>query len=306
MTNEVVAQAPEKLWGGGRQPLGASYGKLMMWFFLMSDALTFSGFLTAYGLMRFKYVETWPVAEDVFTHFPFLHGDHPLLFVALMTFILIMSSVTMVLAVDAGHHNNKKSVVLWMFLTIIGGFVFLGSQAWEWYHFISGDKGAVQLSNGNLMYIANSEGDQVSLSELVHGPVLEGTHHAHHEKFTSAQVIEAFEEGDYLFMTPGKSKMELSRSQSLREIKNSNVVQGANMVRNEYGNNLFANFFFFITGFHGFHVFSGVVINIIIFINVLMGTYERRGHYEMVEKVGLYWHFVDLVWVFVFTFFYLV
>ena len=47
-------------------------------------------------------------------------------------------------------------------------------------------------------------------------------------------------------------------------------------------------------------------INIIIFINILLGTYERRGHYDMVEKVGLYWHFVDLVWVFVFTFFYLV
>ena len=68
----------------------------------------------------------------------------------------------------------------------------------------------------------------------------------------------------------------------------------------------FADFFFFITGFHGFHVFSGVVINVIIFFNVILGTYERRGHYEMVEKVGLYWHFVDLVWVFVFTFFYLV
>ena len=62
----------------------------------------------------------------------------------------------------------------------------------------------------------------------------------------------------------------------------------------------------FITGFHGFHVFSGVILNIIIFINVLLGTYEKRGHYDMVEKVGLYWHFVDLVWVFVFTFFYLV
>ena len=46
--------------------------------------------------------------------------------------------------------------------------------------------------------------------------------------------------------------------------------------------------------------------NIIIFFNVIIGTYEKRGHYEMVEKVGLYWHFVDLVWVFVFTFFYLV
>ena len=84
------------------------------------------------------------------------------------------------------------------------------------------------------------------------------------------------------------------------------VVEGANLIRNEYGSRLFADFFFFITGFHGFHVFSGVVINVIIFFNVILGTYERRGHYEMVEKVGLYWHFVDLVWVFVFTFFYLV
>ena len=60
------------------------------------------------------------------------------------------------------------------------------------------------------------------------------------------------------------------------------------------------------SGFHGFHVFSGVIINIIIFFNVLLGTYEKRRSYEMVEKVGLYWHFVDLVWVFVFTVFYLV
>jgi cytochrome c oxidase subunit III len=83
-------------------------------------------------------------------------------------------------------------------------------------------------------------------------------------------------------------------------------IHGANLVNNEYGHPLFADFFFFITGFHGFHVFSGVVINIIIWFNVLGGVYRRRGHYEQVEKVGLYWHFVDLVWVFVFTFFYLV
>ena len=99
----------------------------------------------------------------------------------------------------------------------------------------------------------------------------------------------------------------MSREESLNIIEQAQmVVEGANLIRNEYGNRLFANFFFFITGFHGFHVFSGVVINIIIFFNILIGTYERRGHYEMVEKVGLYWHFVDLVWVFVFTFFYLV
>ncbi len=68
----------------------------------------------------------------------------------------------------------------------------------------------------------------------------------------------------------------------------------------------FSNFFFTITGFHGFHVFSGVVINIIITIMTWRGVFERRGHYLMIEKVGLYWHFVDLVWVFVFLFFYLV
>ncbi|RYZ54041.1 MAG: cytochrome oxidase subunit III, partial [Sphingobacteriales bacterium] len=67
----------------------------------------------------------------------------------------------------------------------------------------------------------------------------------------------------------------------------------------------FYNYFFTITGFHGAHVASGIVLLILILINSVNGTYDRRGHYEMVEKVGLYWHFVDLVWVFVFTCFYL-
>ena len=100
----------------------------------------------------------------------------------------------------------------------------------------------------------------------------------------------------------------LSREESVSKLNKDviGIVEGANLIHNEYGHPLFADFFFFITGFHGFHVFSGVVINIIIFINVILGTYERRKSYEMVEKVGLYWHFVDLVWVFVFTVFYLV
>jgi cytochrome c oxidase subunit 3 len=108
-------------------------------------------------------------------------------------------------------------------------------------------------------------------------------------------------------ITAEKEKAVLSREESLKRLAETKyVVEGANLVRNEYGSKLFANFFFFITGFHGFHVFTGVLINIIIFFNVLLGTYEKRKSYEMVEKVGLYWHFVDLVWVFVFTFFYLV
>jgi cytochrome c oxidase subunit 3 len=73
-----------------------------------------------------------------------------------------------------------------------------------------------------------------------------------------------------------------------------------------FGPKAFGALFFFITGFHGFHVLSGVAFLLIICVNSATGLYARRRNgYEMVEKIGLYWHFVDLVWVFVFLFFYL-
>ncbi len=243
------------LWGGKISPLSISYGKLMMWFFLVSDALTFGGLLASLGFAKFsnpESVASWPAGEAVFTHMPFLHGPddvYPLLYVALMTFILIVSSVTMVLAVEAGHRMNKKGVIKWLSLTIIGGLIFLGSQVWEWSTFIAGPDGNLSTWNDNATLGHNVYGGEYT----VHG---EG-HHKHTE-------VES------------------------------------------YGPTLYADFFFFITGFHGFHVFTGVLFNFIILLNVFKGTYEKRGHYEMVEKVGLYWHFIDLVWVFVFTFFYLV
>ena len=121
----------EKVWSGGNQPLGASYGKMMMWFFILSDALTFSGFLAAYGFSRFKFIEIWPIADEVFTHIPFYHGSpQPMIYVAFMTFVLIVSSVTMVLAVDAGHKMQKSKVAWYMFATVLGGLIFVGSQAW--------------------------------------------------------------------------------------------------------------------------------------------------------------------------------
>ena len=233
----VVEEKSKNLWGGGVAPMKASYGKLMMWFFLLSDAFTFSALLITYGLIRYSHPayegavqdftfsqEYWPIPEMVFDAVPLLHGVHaPLVFVGIMTFILILSSVTMVLAVEAGHRMDKKGVEKWMLWTIVGGLTFLGCQAWEWSHFIHGVGGG-----------------------------------------------------------------------------------GASLSWNEYGPQNFAALFFFITGFHGFHVFSGVVLNFIIFYQATTGKFERVGHYEMVEKVGLYWHFVDLVWVFVFTFFYLI
>ncbi|PWS27480.1 cytochrome oxidase subunit III [Pedobacter yonginense] len=221
-------------WNGGRSPWSVEYGKIMMWFFLLSDAFTFSSLLIYYGAQRFSKL-TWPAPDKVFQSIPGVveHGA-PLVFVGIMTFILIMSSVTMVLAVEAGHRRSKKEVIGWMIATIIGGFMFLGCQAIEWTHLFHEGFGWGEIPSAE------------ELKQFFNGPV----------SLVAAQQ--------------------------------------------------FANLFFTITGFHGFHVFTGVLINIIILIMTINGTFERKGHYLMVEKVGLYWHFVDLVWVFVFTFFYLV
>jgi cytochrome c oxidase subunit 3 len=241
------------MWAGGRSPFNVSYGKLMMWIFLLSDAFTFSSLLVQYGAQRFSNIESqvttkWPDPASIFNHFPFIHGFHlPLLFVSVMTFILILSSVTMVLAVEAGHRNSKKEVEKYMLYTIVGGAAFLGCQAWEWSTFIH--EGARLW--GNTFGI--TEQGYKHLSEVAFGD------HFH------------WEEGD----------------------RTNGPVP-------------FAALFFIVTGFHGFHVFSGVVINVVVYIMTVRGVFERRGHYEMIEKAGLYWHFVDLVWVFVFTFFYLI
>jgi cytochrome c oxidase subunit 3 len=131
--------------------------------------------------------------------------------------------------------------------------------------------------------------------------------HGNHAEISQADARVAFGiKTQYTLLSPGKAKTTMTRAEAVAAFGTSRVIQGASMRENEYGNVLFADFFFFVTGFHGTHVFSGVLLNIIVFVNVIMGTYKQRGHYEMVEKVGLYWHFVDLVWVFVFTFFYLV
>ncbi|QDO92938.1 cytochrome oxidase subunit III [Formosa sediminum] len=326
MNTTVINTGTEgKTWGGGKEPLNASYGKMMMWFFIMSDALTFSGFLAAYGFSRFKFIDSWPIADEVFTHVPFMHGQElPMIYVAFMTFILIMSSVTMVLAVDAGHHLDKNKVSVYMFLTIIGGIIFVGSQAWEWQTFIKGEYGAVQTRSGNLLQFVDAEGHRVAISDFAIATPHERTQHERKNglwftdegslpMFTVDEVVKGLEANENILvrtelLNAEGQKTVLSRAESVNQLKSNGqlVVQGANLHVNEYGKPIFADFFFFITGFHGFHVFSGIVLNIIIFFNVLVGTYEKRKSYEMVEKVGLYWHFVDLVWVFVFTFFYLV
>ncbi len=326
MQTTVSPNSNDNLWDGGNKPLKASYGKMMMWFFIVSDALTFSGFIVSYGFARFKFADSWPIADEVFTHVPFVHGKElPMIYVAFMTFVLIMSSVTMVLAVDAGHKMKKAKVTFYMFLTIIGGIIFVGSQAWEWATFIKGDYGAVKTKGGNILqFLDSNTSKRIAVSDFAFEFVNEREQQQEYNGiwyqnesslplFSIDEVIAGMEASPNILirtqlLNDKGHKTILSREESLEILKNNgvSVVNGANLIENEYGVPLFANFFFFITGFHGFHVFSGIVLNIIIFFNVIIGTYEKRNSYEMVEKVGLYWHFVDLVWVFVFTFFYLV
>lgn len=227
-TVSQLDELKDDAWSGGKSPFAVEYGKIMMWFFLVSDAFTFSAFLIYYGATRFSNI-SWPDPDVVFQSIPGVaDSGYPLVFVGIMTFILIMSSVTMVLAVEAGHRRAKKEVVWWMIATIVGGIMFLGCQALEWSHL-------------------------------------------HHQ-------------GYWWGSFPAE------------------VYQGVD----QRGALQFANLFFTITGFHGFHVFTGIIINIIILFMTLGNVFEKRKNYLMIEKVGLYWHFVDLVWVFVFTFFYLV
>ncbi len=288
----VAAQQETKWWSGGRSPFNASYGKVMMWYFLMSDAFTFGAFLISYGTIRFSQ-NFWTDPNKVFNSFPGLgHMDLPLAFVSLMTFILIASSVTMVLAVHEGHKMNKKGVEKYMLLTIIGGVAFLSCQAWEWTHLLTGEHIAL-LNDGSLSVLPTTTRMNPWGAEIPHEAMLAALK-------TTPQ--------DQLINIASTIHHE-GASHNLAEMSNTQLVDmisAAGIHANNTGPIAFGGYFFGITGFHGFHVLSGVVINIVMYIKAKLSHFENRGHYEMIEKAGLYWHFVDLVWVFVFLCFYLI
>jgi len=180
-----------------------SWGKLGMWLFLAGDAMSFGGLIVGYGLLRYAS-NKWPVPKDVL-------GIN---LTAFMTFLLIVSSVWMVLALAAIQEGNKARFQKFLGLVILGGALFLGCQAYEWTHLL------------------------------------------------------------------GHRLPELGIA---------------------FSNNLFATTFFVLTGFHGMHVTGGVIYNSCVLAAVSRGRYQAKH----VEIAGLYWHFVDLVWILIFTFVYL-
>ena len=186
-----------------------SLGKLGMWLFLVSDAMSFGALLAAYGAIR-AGAASWPSPSEILG----------ISLTAFMTFLLICSSVTMVKALEAIQNGRVQRMCLYLGLTIAGGVIFLGLQAYEWYHLIH---------------------EGLTLTSLTHG---------------------------------------------------------------QSGSTLFGPTFYAITGFHGAHVTGGVIYLTCILIQGLRGQYTAEYNHK-VEIVGLYWHFVDLVWIMVFTFVYL-
>ncbi len=203
-----------------------SWGKAMMWIFLLSDTFIFSIFLLGYMSARMSTQSEWPNTSEVFA----LHVggvELPLLLIAIMTFVLISSSGTMAMAVRCGYARARKATAALMYLTAILGASFVGMQAFEWTKLIQ---------------------------------------------------------------------------------------EGVRPWENPFGAEQFGASFFMITGFHGTHVSFGVLFLIIIATKIWRGSFDQPGRtwlksgagdYEAVEIMGLYWHFVDLVWVFIFAFFYL-
>jgi cytochrome c oxidase subunit III len=186
----------------------ASNGKIGMWFFLITDALTFSGLLLGYGILRARTPD-WPSPSE-FLGIPLA---------AFMTFLLICSSVTMVIAQAAGEDKQIQKMLKYLLFTALGGAIFLGIQVYEYWHLVT--------AMG------------MTFSEFLHGP----------PQFSSA--------------------------------------------------------FYIITGFHGFHVLCGVIYLLVIAGQTAAGKFDD-GNTNLVEICGLFWHFVDLVWILVFTFLYLV
>ena len=195
-----------------------SWGKAMMWIFLLSDTFIFGCFLLAYMTARMSTPVPWPNPSEVFA----LHigGQNvPLILIAIMTFVLISSSGTMAMAVNFAYRGDRVNAATLMLVTATFGELFVGMQAFEW-------------------------------SKLI-------------------------------------------------------LEEGVRPWGNPMGAAQFGAAFFMITGFHGLHVSAGVVLLFAVAFKLIRGDYDKAGNYQVVEIVGLYWHFVDLVWVFIFALFYL-
>ena len=123
-------------WSSDREAFHVSWGKAMMWIFLLSDTFIFGSFLTGYMTVRTSTTVAWPNPSEVFA----LHvggTSVPLLLIAIMTFVLISSSGTMAMAVNCGYRRDRRNDARLMAVTALFGITFVSMQAFEWSKLIA-------------------------------------------------------------------------------------------------------------------------------------------------------------------------
>ncbi len=249
----------------------ATLGKVGMWIFLLSDALSFAGLLLGYGILRGGSAVWWRQGEP----------DFGINFTAALTFLLICSSVTMVLAYSAAVENNRKQLCFFLALTALGGIFFLCGQVKEWF----GLK-----THPLLLAILVGAGALFAVGARAAGAKKKG----------AASILLV------LAVAAGLLFVGLQRSGLFAESFHPGLSKEGLLPFWTGGATTFrAAFFYIITGFHGMHVTTGVIYLLTMLVRAMAGKYDH-GNYNSIEVCGLFWHFVDLIWIIVFTLVYLV
>jgi cytochrome c oxidase subunit 3 len=252
--------------------------KLAMWLFLATEIMFFSGLIGAYIVQRFGS-PVWPTPKDM--HLVTMLG-------AINTFVLIVSSVTVVLALQELQKNNLKASVNYILVTFLLGLVFLGIKAYEY-----NDKYQHHLLPGQV---------EENVMTVV-----------------QAEMARLKKEADSAKKPATDSKVYVALDGLRTQIADQKIGRKAqlvsyNEVRKQYPEahlpevipmgNSWSSFYFLLTGLHALHVIGGLVIFAVILIRAAMGRYGPQSAI-FIENTGLYWHFVDIVWIFLFPLLYL-
>jgi cytochrome c oxidase subunit 3 len=283
-------------------------GKLAMWLFLVTEIMFFTALIGTYLIIRNSIpaheVIKWPTPHDV--HLVEWMG-------AVNTFVLILSSLTVVLAHFAAGKGNYKHATIYVGVTLALGLVFLGIKAVEYnakfaHDILPGRMGELlpgvglrreqQFHTVGMQYV---ERVREQLEKKVAG---EGKDDPAELKEMCSELLEKMKSN-----TPGPDGVYHSPltpaevGGEVREILHKHPEAGLTPAI-PYGN-MWASCYFAMTGFHALHVFGGIVVFALI---LLVGLTSGLGakHVPMLEYTGLYWHFVDIVWIFLFPLLYLV
>jgi len=279
--------------------LAISNGKLAMWLFLVTEIMFFTGLIGTYIVLR-NGSRDWPTPEQV--HLVEWIG-------ALNTFVLICSSFTVVLAHVAIAKNEVKQATKYIGITLALGAVFLAVKAYEYnakfsHHILPGQMTYDRFVGSGTVQYRKYLYDQ--LKTITEKPP-EGVETESVDKCKKLLAeVETLRTKEVSATPPTIVEMEKDVRKLSKEVEE--LVHHDENLHLSYvipSGNIWASCYFAMTGFHAIHVLGGLVVFVIMLLMAWRGAFGPR-HARFVELTGLYWHFVDIVWIFLFPLLYLV